>query len=163
MSEIFADPPDPSCYLLFSGPGIEESQLVDPDPSLYPVRDARGVRRGPATRAAGHAAFPVQAARARSCGPAAEGGGAVGSDRPEASSVAAARRSTIVAGSPFHPPGEAGGCCPGLWQPLRAAESAPGAGCSALAVGRTARFLRSFAGRVGETAARPELETNHGA
>jgi hypothetical protein len=42
MSEIFADPPDPSCYLLFSGPGIEESQLVDPDPSLYRVRDARG-------------------------------------------------------------------------------------------------------------------------
>ena len=42
MSEIVADPPDASCYLLFSGPGIEESQLVDPDPSLYRVREARG-------------------------------------------------------------------------------------------------------------------------
>jgi len=42
MSEIFADPPDRSCYLLFSGPGIEESQFVDPDPSWYCVRDARG-------------------------------------------------------------------------------------------------------------------------
>src|SRR5580704_16980575 len=143
-----------------SGSGIEESQLVDPDPSWYRVRDARAFRRGPATRAAGHAAFPIQAARAQSCGPAAEGGGAVGSDRPQASSVAAARRSTIVVASLFRPPGEAGGCCPGLWRPLRAAESAPGAGRSALAVGRTARFLRSFAGRVAETAARPELETN---
>jgi hypothetical protein len=40
MSEIVVDPPVPSCYLLFSGPGIEESQLVDPDPFL--PRDARG-------------------------------------------------------------------------------------------------------------------------
>jgi hypothetical protein len=33
---------DPSCYLLFSGPGIEESQSVGPDPSLPRARDARG-------------------------------------------------------------------------------------------------------------------------
>jgi hypothetical protein len=38
-----------------------------------------------------------------------------------------------------------------------------GGGLSALAVSRTARFLRSSAGRVAETAARSELETNHGA
>ena len=67
MSEIVADPPDPSCYLLFSGCGIEQLQSVDPDP-------------------------------------------------------------------PF-----------------------------GLAVGRTAGFLRSSAGRVAETVARSELETNHGA
>jgi len=42
MSEIIADPPDPSCYLLFSGPGIEEFQSVAPDPSLPRARDARG-------------------------------------------------------------------------------------------------------------------------
>jgi hypothetical protein len=42
MSEIVADPPDPSCYLLFSGPGIEEFQSVDPDPFLPRARDARG-------------------------------------------------------------------------------------------------------------------------
>jgi hypothetical protein len=33
---------DPSCYLLFSGPGIEESQSVDPDPFLPRARDPRG-------------------------------------------------------------------------------------------------------------------------
>jgi hypothetical protein len=33
---------DPSCYLLFSGPGIEESQSVDPDPFLRRARDPRG-------------------------------------------------------------------------------------------------------------------------
>jgi len=42
MSEIVADPPDASCYLLFFGPGIEESQLVDPDPFGTRARDARG-------------------------------------------------------------------------------------------------------------------------
>ena len=42
MSEIVADPPDPSCYLLFSGPGIEEFQSVDPDPLLRRARDSRG-------------------------------------------------------------------------------------------------------------------------
>ncbi|HEX3412681.1 MAG TPA: DUF5681 domain-containing protein [Stellaceae bacterium] len=33
---------DPSCYLLFSGPGIEEFQSVDPDPFLPRARDTRG-------------------------------------------------------------------------------------------------------------------------
>jgi hypothetical protein len=42
MSEIIADLPDPSCYLLFSGAGIEEFQSVDPDPFLPRARDARG-------------------------------------------------------------------------------------------------------------------------
>ena len=42
MSEIGADPPDPSCYLLFSGPAIEEFQSVDPDPFLPRARDTRG-------------------------------------------------------------------------------------------------------------------------
>ncbi len=42
MSEIDADPPDPSCYLLFSGSGIEEFQSVDPDPLLHRARDAQG-------------------------------------------------------------------------------------------------------------------------
>ena len=42
MSEIVADLPDPSCYLLISGRGIEEFQSVDPDPFLHRARDARG-------------------------------------------------------------------------------------------------------------------------
>jgi hypothetical protein len=42
MSEIPADPPDPSCYLLFSGPGIEGFQSADPDPFLPRARDTRG-------------------------------------------------------------------------------------------------------------------------
>jgi hypothetical protein len=42
MSEIVADPPDPSCYLLFSGSGIKQSQSVDPDPFLPRARDLRG-------------------------------------------------------------------------------------------------------------------------
>jgi hypothetical protein len=42
MSEIDADPPDASCYLLFSGHGIEESQSVDPDLFLYRARDTHG-------------------------------------------------------------------------------------------------------------------------
>jgi hypothetical protein len=49
---------DPSCYLLFSGPGIEESQSVDPDPFLprarygwrvalrFPRPTAPGIRTG---------------------------------------------------------------------------------------------------------------------
>jgi hypothetical protein len=42
MLEI-ADPPDPSCYLLFSGTGIQESQWLGPDP-FSPC--ARGAREG---------------------------------------------------------------------------------------------------------------------
>ena len=32
MLEIVADPPSPSCYLLFSELRIEEFQCLDPDP-----------------------------------------------------------------------------------------------------------------------------------
>src|SRR5712671_6361510 len=42
MPEIVSDPPLPSCYRLFSGPGIREYQLLGPDPSLSRARDARG-------------------------------------------------------------------------------------------------------------------------
>ena len=41
MSEIVGDSPDSSCYFLFSGSGIEESQLLGPDPLLPRARDAR--------------------------------------------------------------------------------------------------------------------------
>jgi hypothetical protein len=47
MSEIVAHTPDPSCYLLFSGPGIEESQWVGPDPFLSRAPRAGEVRREP--------------------------------------------------------------------------------------------------------------------
>jgi Family of unknown function (DUF5681) len=42
MPDIVADPPDPSCYLLFPGQGIEESQGLAPDPFLPRARAARG-------------------------------------------------------------------------------------------------------------------------
>jgi hypothetical protein len=47
MSEIIVDPPDTSCYLLFSRPGIEESQSLGPDlfSSRARVR-ARTLRQG---------------------------------------------------------------------------------------------------------------------
>jgi hypothetical protein len=45
MSEIVAHTPDPSCYLLFSEPGIEESQWVGPDPFLPRARRGGEVRR----------------------------------------------------------------------------------------------------------------------
>jgi hypothetical protein len=37
---------DPSCYLLFAGPGIEGFQSVDPDPFLPRARRARAFRQG---------------------------------------------------------------------------------------------------------------------
>ena len=40
-SEIVANPPSPSCSLLFSGFGIQESQRLGPDPFLSRGRDAR--------------------------------------------------------------------------------------------------------------------------
>jgi hypothetical protein len=46
MSERVADPPDPSCYLLFSGLGIEEFQSIDPDPSSRRARCAWALRQG---------------------------------------------------------------------------------------------------------------------
>jgi hypothetical protein len=53
MSEIVANPADPSCYLLLSGPGIEESQTVDPDPfASRAMRTGVLPREAPATRAA---------------------------------------------------------------------------------------------------------------
>ena len=42
MTEIVADPPDPSCSLLLPGSGIPEYQSVDPDRFLPPARDGRG-------------------------------------------------------------------------------------------------------------------------
>jgi hypothetical protein len=85
MSEIVADPPNPSCYLLFSGPGIEELQRVGPDPFPPRARGGKAFRQGklrqPARPATRHS--QSQTARARSWGPAAQGGGAVRSDRPQ--------------------------------------------------------------------------------
>jgi hypothetical protein len=164
MSEIFADPPDPSCYLLSSGPGIEESQLVDPDPSLYRVRDARGrfaEARRPAQPATRHPQskrrVPDLAARLLR----AEALSGLIDRKPHLLRPLGAQllSSPLRSGHPVKPAGAtqgSGGHC--AWR-----RAPPGAGCSALAVGRTARFLRSFAGRVAEPAARPELETNHGA
>lgn len=42
MPNAIADPSDPSCNLLFSSPGIEQSQSLDPDPFSPPARDAGG-------------------------------------------------------------------------------------------------------------------------
>jgi hypothetical protein len=42
MPEIVADPLPPSCYDLFPGPGIQESQQLAPDPISSRARDARG-------------------------------------------------------------------------------------------------------------------------
>jgi len=42
MPEIVADPPSPCCYQLFSGPPIQESQTLNPDPLSPRGRDARG-------------------------------------------------------------------------------------------------------------------------
>jgi len=42
MPKIVADPPVPSCYRLFPGTRIEESQRLGPDPFLSRARDPRG-------------------------------------------------------------------------------------------------------------------------
>jgi hypothetical protein len=42
MPEIVADSPEPSCALLLSERGIQESQSLGPDPSSPRARDARG-------------------------------------------------------------------------------------------------------------------------
>jgi hypothetical protein len=42
MRENVTDPPAPSCSLLLSKIGIQESQSPDPDPSVPRARDARG-------------------------------------------------------------------------------------------------------------------------
>src|SRR5215813_15613642 len=41
MPDIVADLPDPSCYLLLSGDGVQESQGLGIDPSSPRARDAR--------------------------------------------------------------------------------------------------------------------------
>ena len=38
MLEIVADPPSPSCYLLFSELRVQEFQCLDPDPFLPRAR-----------------------------------------------------------------------------------------------------------------------------
>ncbi len=52
MPDIIAETPDPPCYVLFSGSGIEQSQSLDPDPFPPRARDARG------RFAAGHSGNP---------------------------------------------------------------------------------------------------------
>jgi hypothetical protein len=42
MAQAEADSYSPSCFALFSGAGIEESQSVGPDPFVPRARDARG-------------------------------------------------------------------------------------------------------------------------
>ena len=109
MSEIVADLPDPPSSLLFSGYGIEEYQSFGPDLFLPRARRARALRQGKLRQPARPAARrpQSQAARAGSCRPAAERAGAVGSARPQASSVAPPRRATVAAAARFHRVGEA--------------------------------------------------------
>src|SRR5260370_20521198 len=58
MSEIVADPPDPSCYLLFSGPGPVISCFLDPEfrnfnrLTLIPLGLAHAMRAGVSPREA---------------------------------------------------------------------------------------------------------------
>src|SRR5260370_12719092 len=42
MPEIMADSPDPTCYHLYSGTGIERNQILDPDPFVPRAREAWG-------------------------------------------------------------------------------------------------------------------------
>jgi hypothetical protein len=102
MPDITADPPDPSCLL--SSTGIVENQGVGPDPFSPRARDALGrFAKGSSGNPRGRPRHPQsQAARARSCDPAAKRAGAVGSARPQAPSAAAARRA-IVAAAPVRP------------------------------------------------------------
>jgi hypothetical protein len=75
------------------------------------ARRVRTFREGKLRQPAGAAARhpQPQAAGARPCYPAADRAGAVGSDRPQASSVAAARRATPTAASRSDRPGGASG------------------------------------------------------
>jgi hypothetical protein len=102
MPDIAADPPDSSCLLPRGG--IVENQRVGPDPFSPRARGTRALRQGKLGQPAGPAARhpQSQAARARSCDPAARRAGAVGSARPQAPSAAAARRA-IVAAAPVRP------------------------------------------------------------
>ena len=111
MPEIVADPLSPSCCRLFRRSGIEEYQPLGPDLLLPRARRVRTFREGKLRQPAGAAARhpQSQAAGARPCCPADDRAGAVGSDRPQASSVAAARRATLAAASRFDRPGGASG------------------------------------------------------
>jgi hypothetical protein len=109
MLKIVADPPDPSCSVLFSGTRIQESQELGLDTC---ARDGRGrFAKGNLRQSAGPAARDPQskAVPARSWCPAAEYAGGGGSDRPSASSVAAPRRATLAVGLPGQRSGRAPG------------------------------------------------------
>jgi hypothetical protein len=66
MPEIFADPPAPSCYRLFPGPGIGEFQRLDPNPFLPRARAREGELQQPC--AVGCPAFPIPQRRVPSSG-----------------------------------------------------------------------------------------------
>jgi len=111
MPEIVADPPSPSCCHLFLTPRIQQSQQLGPNPFLPRARDGcgrfvKGSSGNPRGRARG---IPNPKRGARPCYSAADRAGAVGSDRPHASFVAAARRATLTNASRFDRPGEASG------------------------------------------------------
>ena len=99
MPEIVADLPAPSCSLLLSETGIQESQSLGPDPFLPRARNARG------RFASGSSGNPRGRPRgirnpkrrvSRSCRTPAERGGAVESARPQTASVAVPRHTTLA-------------------------------------------------------------------
>jgi hypothetical protein len=61
MPEILADPLPPSCYDLFPGPGIQESQQLAPDPISPRARAARGrfAKGGSGNPRGGRGASPI--------------------------------------------------------------------------------------------------------
>jgi len=106
MPASAADSPDPSCSLLFSKTGNQESQSLGIDP--FPARArAASPRAALATQRAAPAASAIPAACARPCGAAAEPAGAVKAARPQALSVKAARRAAAAAAARAHRPGGA--------------------------------------------------------
>jgi hypothetical protein len=114
--ENLCRPPDPACYLLFSGAGMMESQSLGPDRFLPRARRARAVRqrklREPARPSARHS--QSQAARPGSRRPPAERAGAVATARPQAVFVASARRATPAAALARHRSGGASRDRPGV-------------------------------------------------
>lgn len=60
MPETVADPPSPSCYHLFSGPGIQRFQTLSPDPfSFAGATRGRFAKRAQAIRAGGRGVFAI--------------------------------------------------------------------------------------------------------